>query len=365
MRLLIATGLYPPEIGGPATYAKLFEERLPQRGIEVTVVPFKLVRHLPRGIRHLAYLWKLVAAARGADVMLVQDTVSTGVPAAIAAMLTRKKLIVRVPGDYAWEQGVQQFRVKENLDEFQKHVYGPRVSLMRALQRFTVRHADRIIAPSHYLARIVSGWVPLHRSPDVVYNGVDVGAVPTGVLREYDLIVSSGRLVPWKGFDALIDVVARQPKWRLVILGDGPERAKLEEKIRAAKAEERIQIPGQVANKIAYEWFARASVFVLNSTYEGLSHTLIEALAAGTPVVATNVGGNPEVIRDEASGILIPTKNAAALERAIALIFQDDAMRATLEAGGRERAMYFSIDTTIEQTVKILNDPKNIKDGPL
>ena len=148
MRLLIATGLYPPEIGGPATYARLFEERLPGLGFEVTVLPFNTVRHLPPIVRHFVYAWKLAFQARKTDCILVQDTVSTGVPAALVSMILRQKLVVRVPGDYAWEQGTQRFGVIDSLDDFQERAYGWEVALLRALQRFVVRRATKVIVPS-------------------------------------------------------------------------------------------------------------------------------------------------------------------------------------------------------------------------
>src|SRR3990167_9182049 len=172
MKIVIATGLYPPEIGGPATYAKLFEERLPKYGIEVSILPFSTVRHLPQIIRHIDYFWKIVRLSRNVDAILVQDTVSTGFPAAVASLLVRKPLILRVPGDYAWEQGIQRFGVRESLDDFQKRSYGLRVAILRAIQRFVGPRARRVSARSRYLARIVSGWISNKKDIDVIYNGV-------------------------------------------------------------------------------------------------------------------------------------------------------------------------------------------------
>ncbi len=354
MKILIATGLYPPEIGGPATYARLFEERLPSFGIEVEMLPFSVVRQLPPVIRHIVYAWKIMESARGADAILVQDTVSTGLPAAVAALLTGKPLILRVPGDYAWEQGIQRFGVKENLDEFQKHSYGPAVWFFRAIQRFVVRRARRIIAPSKYLARIVSGWVPA-RKVDVVYNGI---SLENNIVakREANLIVSSGRLVSWKGFEDLIDVVSAHAEWKLDILGDGPERRKLEDRMWEMSAEKHISLRGSVPHTKALNFFAQAAVFVLNSRYEGLSHTLIEAMSTGTPVIATRVGGNPEVVQDGVNGILIKVGDKVALEQAISRLFSDEDLRTRVGAAARERAKDFSIEKTVEATAKLLKE---------
>ena len=359
MKIVIATGLYPPEIGGPATYAKLFEERLPKYGIEVSILPFSTVRHLPQIIRHIAYFWKTVRLSRNVDAILVQDTVSTGFPAAVASLLVRKPLILRVPGDYAWEQGIQRFGVRESLDDFQKRSYGLRVAILRAIQRFVARRARRVIAPSRYLARIVSGWISNKKDIDVIYNGVALAQVgfAQGVRahgREVNRIVSSGRLVPWKGFGELIGIVAKHRDWRLDIFGDGPGRRELEERIATLGAGGRIALKGSVSREDMLETFARAAVFVLNSRYEGLSHTLVEAMAAGAPVVATRVGGNPEVVEDGANGLLVEAGDAAGLERALARLLSDEALRWKLGDAARDLAKDFSIEKTVEATANLI-----------
>ncbi len=353
MRVLLATGLYPPEIGGPATYAKLFEEQLPKHGIEVSVLPFSGVRILPPIVRHVAYAWLIARQIHKVDLVLVQDTVSTGFPTALIAGLAGKKFIVRVPGDYAWEQGVQRFGVKDSLDEFQKKSYGMRVSILRSVQRFVVRRAYRIIAPSTYLAGVISTWTSPVRKIDVVYNGIEIEETQARP-RQANLIVSSGRLVRWKGFADLIDVVVKHQDWRLDILGDGPQYEELRRKIRALGAEKRITLCGRVSQEEARETFAGATVFVLNSHYEGLSHTLIEAMSVGTPVIATNAGGNPEVVQDGVNGMLIGVADKTTLEKTLAHVLSDAALRKNLGDAAARRAKDFSIAKTVEATASLL-----------
>ena len=90
MRLVIATPLYPPEIGGPATYAKLLVEGLPERGIGVDLVKFSSVRHLPNAVRQAVYCRNILKAARSADVILALDAVSVGWPVYFANLFLRK-----------------------------------------------------------------------------------------------------------------------------------------------------------------------------------------------------------------------------------------------------------------------------------
>jgi len=327
MRILIATGLYPPESGGPATYTKLLEERLPALGFSVVVLPFSAVRPLPKVLRHAAYFFKCWSMARRADVVFAQDTVSVGLPAALAAALMRKAFVVRVPGDYAWEQGRQRFGVKEELDQFQTKKYGWRVELLRKLQRFVVRRARLVIAPSKYMQKIVSGW---EVSPVLIYNGIGL-PVPTQ-LPERDpgfLVVTIARRVPWKGIEALERVVAREKGWQLKVIDTLP------------RAE-------------ALGWAKAADAFVLNSTYEGLSHVLLEVMSLGTPIVATAVGGNPELVDDEADGLLIPPKDDEALYRALRRIEAEPEVARARGESARAKAGQFSIERTLEALVKEL-----------
>ena len=352
MRLLIATGLYPPEIGGPATYAKLFENELPRQGITVEVLPFSRVKHLPPLIRHGAYFIHVVRRARSQDVIVVQDTVSTGLPTILAARIVRVPCVVRVPGDYAWEQGVQRFGVRDSLDEFQLKRYGARVSLLRMIQRYVVRSASHVIAPSAYLGRMVALWgVPPHRL-SVIYNGVQQGEAGEEK-REAAHVLAVGRLVPWKGFKELIDVVSRHPDWRLTVVGAGPDREALEEFARAARAEGRIFFKGEMANDEVRALMRQATVFVLNSRYEGLSHTLIEACAEGMPIITTNIGGNPEVIEDGETGFLIEPGDTEALEERLTSVIGSAELRAAFSTRARERARRFFIDTTIRESAAL------------
>src|SRR3989344_6621979 len=135
MRLLIATPLYPPDIGGPATYAKLLNEGLPAKGIDVELIKFSEVRHLPKLIRHYVYYRRVLAVARNVDIILALDPVSVGLPAMKAARKAGKPFVVKIVGDYAWEQGVQRFGVTHTLDAFVKEKRVPfSVRMLRRIQ---------------------------------------------------------------------------------------------------------------------------------------------------------------------------------------------------------------------------------------
>ncbi|HEY5383473.1 MAG TPA: glycosyltransferase family 4 protein [Candidatus Paceibacterota bacterium] len=332
MRILLATPLYPPDSGGPSTYAKLLVDELPKRGIEVSLLKFGEVRHLPPGVRHVAYFLKCLAHTRGVDAVYALDPVSVGLPAALAAFVMGKKFMLRVPGDYAWEQGRQRFGVVDEIDEFQHKKYGRGVERLRGIQKFVARRAQKIVVPSEYMRRVVSGWVTDAKKVEVIYSSIHVPVEfvlpkerPSGFL-----VITIARRVPWKGIEALEKVVARESSWHFKLLDGLPHNE-------------------------AMGWVKVADAFALNSTYEGLSHALVEAMALGTPVVATNVGGNPELITPGETGLLIPPKDDEALHAALKNIEQhpDEAHSRAVRA--KERAQQFSIDMTIKKLVTLLS----------
>lgn len=331
MKLVVATPLYPPEIGGPATYAKLLADGLPAKGIEIELVKFADVRRLPKIIRHYAYYRRVLRAVRGADAVLALDPVPVGLPAALAARKARKPFVVKIVGDYAWEQGRQRFGITQTLNEFVKT--RQRSFFVRALQRIqtrVARQAREIIVPSEYLKHIVTAWKIPHEKITVIYNSVELPEIrpPQGRPAGF-LIVSSGRRVPWKGFDALERVAARERGWHLFIASGLPRAETL-------------------------GWVRSADVFVLNSSYEGFSHALIEAMALGTPVIATKVGGNPELIEDGITGLLVPPGDDDALFAALSAVARSPEAACTRAEAARARAGAFSTETMLSATAALL-----------
>lgn len=362
MKLVIATPLYPPEIGGPATYAKLLEEGLPKKGVEVTLVNFNAARYLPKGIRHAVFFFRVLEAARKADAVLALDPVSVGLPASLAARLAKKPFIVKIVGDYAWEQGRQRFGVTQTLDEFVKEKSVPfPVRILRFIQCRVAQSATRIIVPSDYLKEIVSLWDMPHKKIKVVYNAVlvdDHGIVPKQVERlSRPLVVSVGRLVPWKGMEGVIDAVASLRKKgtevSLAIVGDGPLRPSLVSHAEKELASGHV-FTGALSHADTLATMRSADVLVLNSSYEGLAHILIEALMLGVPAIATRTGGNPEILKHRENGLLIEVNDTAELAGAITLMLEDSSLRAHLTAGARASAERFSLEEMLKATVAVL-----------
>lgn len=365
--IVVAAPLYPPEIGGPATYVRMLETQLPAHGVSVHVVPFCSVRHLPKVMRHVAYTLKLLRAAKGKQLVYALDPVSVGLPARVVTLVTRKPLWVRLGGDYAWEQGVQRFGVEQTLDEYTAaaHSAPTAVQALAAIQRFVVRAAKKVIVPSTYMKDIVRTWGASEDQLEVIYSALD----PLPLLLEKKdyrkklgmsdvTLFSAGRLVPWKGFMMLIDLIAAMqkeyPKVRLYIAGDGPQKGELHEKIAERGLSESIHLLGKIPKEELGEYIAAADVFVLNTAYEGLSHQLLEVMAIGTPVVTTPVGGNPELIEDGVTGYLCKQDDMDAFRAAITQILSAQSQLAAMTQEAQERTERFSDSEAIRKIVSLL-----------
>ncbi len=179
--------------------------------------------------------------------------------------------------------------------------------------------------------------------------------MPRKRIEDWD-IVTVCRLVPWKGLDTLIDSAAHN-NWRLRIVGDGPLRQSLHRQIERLDATDRIELAGEVPQKKVLSLMCGAKLFVLNSSYEGLPHVVIEAMHAGTAVIATDVGGTGEVVKDGNTGRLVPDGNQAALEAAIRQLMEDETLRQTLARNARRLIeSEFSFTAMYAKTAKLLSD---------
>lgn len=369
MKITIATGLYPPEIGGPATYAAMLESELPARDIEVKVVPFGWVRHYPKIIRHFVFAWKLWRESRGSEVIYALDPMSVGLPAMYVAKLSRKPFLVRLGGDYAWEQGRYRFGVTDTLDEYlEKKDSAPRmVRLFSRIQTHVVSKARKIIVPSEYLKSVVMKWGINEDKIKVIYSSlfpIEVSASREALRAElsyqYPTIVSAGRLVPWKGFKVLIDVAAglreQYPDISLVIIGNGDELSNLQDQVADLKMSQQVRFMGSLSKDALGAAIKAADVFVLNTAYEGLSHQLIEVMDIGTPIVTTRAGGNPELITDGVNGYLVEFDNVEELTNSITRVLNHPESRERLVQSARGRSKQFNKETVIREIEAVLKE---------
>ncbi len=365
MKILIATGLSAPDIGGPATYTKFLERHLPAQRIEHVVVSFRDARIYPKVIRHVLYLARLLRQGRSADILYALDTISVGVPALIASYLLRKKLYLRVPGDYAWEQGQQRFGVTTTLDEYlverKKPIF---VRILAWLQLRVALHATKIVVPSEYMKKVVALWgVPEHKIVRIysALNPIHIKETRENLRHRFRyegfVVVTSARLVPWKGIEALVSAVHKLKEQgvdvTLKIIGEGRDRAYLEECIQTKKAGGYIHLLGAVSKEELSLRIASADAFVLNTSYEGLSHQLLEVMDIGVPIITTGVGGNVELMRHREEALMVPFNDVIALQSALMELHGNPELCTALVENAREKVKLFREDVIIPEIGKL------------
>jgi len=179
-------------------------------------------------------------------------------------------------------------------------------------------------------------------SPRIVrtlHNGIDLTRFDLSDARDGGPVVTVARLSPEKDITTLLRAaalaVAEDPSFRLEIAGAGPCMADLRQTTSDLGLNGCVHFHGQVRDVPAL--LTRAGLFVLSSLTEGVSLTLLEAMACGLAVVATRVGGNPEVVADGETGLLVPPGDPAALARAMLQLRRDDGQRRRMEQAGRRR----------------------------
>jgi len=353
-KILLTTGIFPPEIGGPATYSALLEKELPKFGIVVEVLPFRVVRHLPRWIRHLVFFFKVLNRGRKVDVLYSQDPLSVGFPTMLVAKILGKPFVVRIAGDYAWEQATQRFGVTDSIDDFQNKKYGFQTELMRFLQKTTASMAEVVISPSKYFANLVSNWRPASIKSLAIYNGIDFADIANNDGKfEPKTIISAGRLVPWKGFPALIEVMQDLPDWKLFIAGDGPDKEKLTQLIKYKNLEDRVWLLGKMDRKDLLNKMQKCEIFVLNTAFESFSFQIVEAMFAEVSVISTNIGNISEIVDDGESGLLVSPNNKKEILEAIHKL-SDISLRTKIITNAKAKAKLFSIEKTMTKTAEVI-----------
>ena len=371
MRLFVASGIFHPEPGGPATYLFRLLPELQARGHEVRLLTFGdapvegypyPVRRIPRRFLPLRFADYARAArplAQWSDLIFAN---SLGLP---LVGLPPRPRVLKVVGDLAWERAVNRGWIPptEDIDAFQTRRYARRVMLLKRQRSREVRRADAIIVPSEYLRRMVIGWGALPERVTVIFNALAPDAAastrsPDDARSELGLppgplLLTVARLTAWKGVDSLLRALARVPDVRLLIAGDGPEEARLRALAGSLRLGERAQFLGRVDRARLATYFRAADYTALYSGYEGLPHVLLESLLSGTPVIASDKGGNPEVVRHGENGLLVPYPDEDALVAALETAFSSDT-RARLAAGTGAGLERFRWPALVEQTAALL-----------
>ena len=236
---------------------------------------------------------------------------------------------------------------------------GPRAK-DKLLFRLANLKASRVVGVSEDAAALCRGEDPWAASKTkVIWNGIDTSRFVFRGPSKAPVAISVARLSPEKDFPTLLQatalVVRRVPEFKLMMIGNGAERAKLEALTKSLGIEPNVEFLGERSD--VPELLAQAGFFVSSSKSEGISLTILEAMAVGLPVVTTRVGGNPEIILEGQTGYLVPDQNPEALAAAmLQMLGQRDQWPAMGELGRRRVEQQFEIRTMIRQYEELYSE---------
>ena len=314
-RIFIATPLFPPAVGGPATYVGRLAPELAAVGHQVVVLSYQAPRgartrnfllfavslRWPLVLKHVVYFLKSLRELARADVAIGLDPFLVGVPLAAAARLLRKPVVLRIEGDFLWEHFVERNHADYTLAGFYDRIGVLSLSLKERVahggMRWAFRSAVRLVFSSAWRRDLVEK--AYGTNPALVRVILPPSLKPEAGDGERErVILFAGRFVWVKNLRMLVRTFLRAapPGWRLELIGDGPERSALEAYCASLGAGERVLIRPPLPPELLHERLTRVRGVFLPSLTDVSPNIILEAVCAGTPFLMTRESGFREIL---------------------------------------------------------------------
>lgn len=320
MKILITVGIFPPDIGGPASFVPKIANLLSKSGNEVTVIcltdeykldneNFKIVRILRKQklvIRWFRTIFQILRHGLKSDLIFVN-----GLPmeSYIANLLLRKKLYRKIVGDWAWERGMNRKIINESFDDFQNNKHGLHLEIAKFSRGWTATKAQLVITPSNHLKNIVKNWGVSGEKIKVIYNGTILDKTKredNQVGSDKLKFITVGRLAPWKNIDIMLETFAIYKRLNsnfiFYIVGSGPEEESLKELTRKLDLDKEVVFTGQLDKQSLSQFYEKSNIYIQGSSYEGLPHVILEAISHNLSIISTPIGGTNEVLMNGRNG---------------------------------------------------------------
>ena len=321
MKILITVGIYPPDIGGPASFVPKIANLLSQNNYEVTVICLsdsklqdnetykvkRILRNQNLLIRWLKTIILIMLNGRNAEYIFVN-----GLPmeSYVANIFLRKKLVRKIVGDWAWERGRNKGLIEDSFDEFQLNSHNLHLEIAKFSRGWTATKADIVITPSRHLSNVVKNWGVKADRLKVIYNGTRItnnefNKSNSNIIK----LITVGRLAPWKNVDSIIEAMyllkKEDLKINLIIVGSGPQELDLKKQVDNLNLSNEVIFTGQKKYLELKEYYKSADIYIQASGYEGLPHVLLEAINFDLAIISTPIGGTNEILQDGKNGFIL------------------------------------------------------------
>jgi glycosyltransferase involved in cell wall biosynthesis len=301
MKIILATGIYPPKIGGPATYCRQLAERLSKQGHEVIVVTYGdkvesgkwKVETVPLGLpvlRWFSYAKKLKEAGSEADVTYAFSSISCGIPLMLSGLKSKK--VLRLGGDFFWERYTDGSGYRGLRAWYASKC--PLAFIGRRVMGWILRRFDHIVFSTDFQKDIYAGVFSRLPSSSVIENALELEMVVPmehHIMQKPFKLLFMGRFVNFKQIPLLIDAAAQIPEAVLTLVGQGPRDVALRKQVERLGLDSKIRFVAPLSGKEKYEVFGSHDLLVLPSLTDISPNTALEARSVGLPVLLTDQNG--------------------------------------------------------------------------
>ena len=319
MNILITTGIFPPDVGGPAKFIPLIADKLSKNHVlriitlsEVTdnnnsldYEIFRIKRNQNKILRFLKTVLLIIKEGRKVNIIFVNGL---WLEVFIANLFLRKKTIRKIVGDPIWEKFYTQYIVDDNFDQFQQKKYNLKIEFLKFLRNVTLKSNHTIVVPSKHLMDFVKD-LGFKGNLLQINNGTEITESKKINKNSYEFLIVS-RLVRQKNIDLVLRSLSLVKEkysidFQLNIVGEGPEYKNLINLIEQLNLKEYVNLVGSKHGEELNHFYKSSNYFLQISTYEGMPHSVLEAMNYGLTVIISNYGGNAELLLNNKYGYLV------------------------------------------------------------
>jgi len=328
MKILLATPIYPPEIGGPAQYVKNLAEKLKEKGIETEVVSYNELKKYPQPLRFFLYFPTLFKKTKNSNIIYAFNLVSCGLPAFLVSKILKKKFILRLGGDFLWERAGEERRTMKSLREYYQEPKNFKEKFWIFLIRKILNGADKIIFTGNFLKEVYKTYFKIREEKTfIIPNPFPEINISSFEFRVSDFtLLYAGRLLKLKNLDTLIDVlneVSKKTKKPLIlkIIGEGPEKRNLKFKIKNLGLENKVILEKPIPHQELLKEIQKSYLCVLPSLTEISPNFALECIKLRKPILLTKETGIYEDFKNYL--IFIDPQNEKVIEEKILYLLDE------------------------------------------
>lgn len=381
MDIILTTTIYPPDVGGPATYAPQIKKRLEERGYHIKIVTTSTAAYNDPGVTktgkkpdirilgffifyYQSFLF-LLRFSKDSDIIYTLDPKFLGFISILAGYLLRKPTILRFSGDRVWEIAFNKGLTSSGPSVYFKNISGSLyLKFLFIFQKLVLNMPKKIIVPSKDMEKLAVDYYKIRSEKiSVIYNSIELEPEKKVKLKEKQQIniLFVGRLIKLDRCEMVIllirDIHMKYPQVTLEVAGDGPELQNLKKISEELGTSQIITFLGNVDRSNLAGVYQKADILIHNRVYDVFPHVLIEAMKYKVPIVTSSEGGAREIVQNNETGLIASSGSIEELKEKLELLIIDSDLRKKISENAYEHLKNnFTWKKNLVKLEKELND---------